>query len=130
MHSINNNLIREIEISYVYGYVYVWHDRETCLCQLKNINAHGDAEDVGHSNIHYMPIHTKLCVNMRIIGNRTPQNRSKTESSKVRVLNLFQNIWLNQHQHVISRSTCLKVTLTGFITSLQMHVAIHVAIHV
>ena len=37
------------------------------MCQLKNIKAHGDARNVGHSNMHYMPIHTKLRVNMCMI---------------------------------------------------------------
>ena len=30
----------------------------------ENIKAHGDAGDVGHSNMHYMLIHTELCVNI------------------------------------------------------------------
>ena len=56
----------------------------TCMCSAiekpvcvsrKKINAHGDAGDVGYSNISYMPIHTKLCVNMRVTRNRTSQNR-------------------------------------------------------
>ena len=49
--------IRQVEISYVYGYVYLKRDREICLCQQKPINAYGDAVGVGHSNMHYMPIH-------------------------------------------------------------------------
>ena len=48
----------------MYEYVYVQSDRETCWCQLKNINARGDAGAFIHYNMHYMHIHAKLCVNM------------------------------------------------------------------
>ena len=44
-------------------------DKPVCVNEL------GDAGGVGHCNMHYMPIHTKLCVKMRITRNRTPQNR-------------------------------------------------------
>ena len=44
-------LNREVEISYVYGYVQRY--RETCLCQLKNTNAHGEAAVLGtHAHPH------------------------------------------------------------------------------
>ena len=47
----------------------LFHHRETCLCQPKNINVHSDAGDAGHSSMHYVPIHTKLCIKMRITRN-------------------------------------------------------------
>ena len=87
----------------------------TCsaLCQLKHVNTHGDAGFVGLSTMHYMPIHTKLCVNMRITRNRSPQNRCIIEHSKVRVLNVKNTG--KPIQLVISRSIYFKMTLTGFL---------------
>ena len=68
--------IREVEISYVR--VRVQRDRETFLCQLK-ISVRTAMPGVGHSKMYYMPVHTKVCVNMRRTRNRTPQNRCGVE---------------------------------------------------
>ena len=64
-------------------YVYVKRDRETYLCQLKHISAHNDVGCFGHSGMHYMPIYTKLSINMRITWKRTPQNRCKSSDQKL-----------------------------------------------
>ena len=73
-----------------------------------------DAGDVGHSNMHYMLIHTKLSVNMHITRNRTPQNRCIYCALKI--------TWIWVNQLMISRKIYLKMPLTGFITSLHVHV--------
>ena len=62
----------------------------TCTCSaIEKINVHGDTEDVGHSNMYYIPSHTKLC---------TEHSKKQFSSSKL----------------VVSRSIYFKMRLTEF----------------
>ena len=108
---------------------------DTCTCSAIDMSAGnyqytrrcgegvGGGGGVGYSNIHYMPIPTKLCVNLHITRNRTPQNRCIYWALRI-TCTQFQNYGLNQL--VISRSIYFKMTLTGFSTLLQVPVPVQV----
>ena len=61
----------------------------------------GDAGGVGHSNMHCMPIHSKLCVNMRITRNRTPHSRCIYWALKL-TCGSVQNFEFHEYTHVMS----------------------------
>ena len=79
---------------------------------------------VRHSNMHYMPIHTKLCVNMRITRNGTPQNRCILSStSKAAHLILNNSVTVTQTHSKFGREVA--ISFTKIITEGQSRELIH-----